>query len=614
MSVDIQNIAGTTWEFNDVMSFDGASWYDLFADYIYIPFVDSENNEWDGISFEFADWENEDYETVNIYYLSYDNENETIWEAESVLVYNSTSDGWTSSAKTITFTDGVSPESSEGAISNFEEWLDTNATEQTEPEVVNYLATSTDLISVANAIRTKGGTNSTLSFPSGWISAINNISTGPSSSDAILRVLIYSGATITMSKGNLSLTPTTHTLSSDQLYEVALFVIESSKFDSQNAWTLTSTINNLTYSTTVFITTNKDYYTELTRVPVDYQEVEYIYSNGATGAYINIGITPYQVHGGTFGYQINTVVSNGFLWGAGVTTNQCAGTGSLGLGVGTTAQMKGLLYNSTTLDDKAYTAGVRYDGSFSCSNGSQTQTTNNYIASGSATGELTNEKSISIFCFNRAGAWNTSNSFKGKIYYLTFTDGNDNLLRDLVPCYRKSDMVAGMWDRVSNSFMCSDTANVIFCGPPIINSAKLELYSNGVFLSGYERNDIATRGTITLNPDYITLHSNSSSMAYVYVRWIAVDLTNYSYISAYFDNVTAANIFGAIWISDSESVNVYGDSISYNHTEISPSTTKIFTLDISNITGTYYLGVGIDTNDASWSNARNVNLYSVILY
>lgn len=42
----------------------------------------------------------------------------------------------------------------------------------------NYLVTDTELTSVANAIRTKGETSSPLSFPSGFISAINDISGG----------------------------------------------------------------------------------------------------------------------------------------------------------------------------------------------------------------------------------------------------------------------------------------------------------------------------------------------------------------------------------------------------------------------------------------------------
>ena len=42
----------------------------------------------------------------------------------------------------------------------------------------NYIVTDSELTSVANAIRTKGGTNGSLVFPGGFTSAISNISGG----------------------------------------------------------------------------------------------------------------------------------------------------------------------------------------------------------------------------------------------------------------------------------------------------------------------------------------------------------------------------------------------------------------------------------------------------
>ena len=52
-------------------------------------------------------------------------------------------------------------------------WLQANATLQ----VVEYLTTETDLIKVANAIRAKSGTTAKLSFPDGFVQAINSIPT-----------------------------------------------------------------------------------------------------------------------------------------------------------------------------------------------------------------------------------------------------------------------------------------------------------------------------------------------------------------------------------------------------------------------------------------------------
>jgi len=44
--------------------------------------------------------------------------------------------------------------------------------------MANYKVTNTELTSVANAIRTKGGTQAPLEFPIGFVTAIGNIPTG----------------------------------------------------------------------------------------------------------------------------------------------------------------------------------------------------------------------------------------------------------------------------------------------------------------------------------------------------------------------------------------------------------------------------------------------------
>ena len=44
--------------------------------------------------------------------------------------------------------------------------------------MANYLVVDTDLTSIANAIRAKGETAASLEFPSGFVSAIQNIPSG----------------------------------------------------------------------------------------------------------------------------------------------------------------------------------------------------------------------------------------------------------------------------------------------------------------------------------------------------------------------------------------------------------------------------------------------------
>lgn len=58
-----------------------------------------------------------------------------------------------------------------------------------------------DLTSVANAIRTKGGTSAQLAFPSGFVSAINAIPTGGGTSDWT-RVVVSAAATTAQACAN----------------------------------------------------------------------------------------------------------------------------------------------------------------------------------------------------------------------------------------------------------------------------------------------------------------------------------------------------------------------------------------------------------------------------
>lgn len=64
--------------------------------------------------------------------------------------------------------------------------------------MADYIVKDTELTSVANAIRTAGGTNSLLNFPNGFVSAVNNISGG--SSDLTTAVM-----TVVGNVGNLEL-------------------------------------------------------------------------------------------------------------------------------------------------------------------------------------------------------------------------------------------------------------------------------------------------------------------------------------------------------------------------------------------------------------------------
>ena len=71
--------------------------------------------------------------------------------------------------------------------------------------MAEYLTNTTDLTSVANAIRTKGGTTELLTYPDEFVTAIQAIQTG---TELQIIVTVTSGATVTATKGSLSVSGT----------------------------------------------------------------------------------------------------------------------------------------------------------------------------------------------------------------------------------------------------------------------------------------------------------------------------------------------------------------------------------------------------------------------
>ena len=71
--------------------------------------------------------------------------------------------------------------------------------------MAEYLTNTNDLTLVADAIRTKGGTTELLTYPDEFVIAIQAIQTGP---ELQIIVTVTSGATVTATKGSLSVSGT----------------------------------------------------------------------------------------------------------------------------------------------------------------------------------------------------------------------------------------------------------------------------------------------------------------------------------------------------------------------------------------------------------------------
>lgn len=177
-------------------------------------------------------------------------------------------------------------------------------------------------------------------------------------------------------------------------------------------------------------------------LPSEYQEVEYIESTGTQ--YIDTGVVPNQNTGFEIDFKTNNdfnSTSYGCIFGARTQSvvNElqlstfCDGTNTTGtLRRNTTSNKAGLTSSRMT----AKLIGNRYSNSTGYSL---------EIVSG----DFTAPSPITVFTLNQSG----SKTQYGKVVLYSFKlyDGL-TLVRDFIPCYRKSDGEIGLYDLVNNTF------------------------------------------------------------------------------------------------------------------------------------------------------------------
>ena len=152
------------------------------------------------------------------------------------------------------------------------------------------------------------------------------------------------------------------------------------------------------------------------RLPAGYQEVEYIECSDSVSSYIDIGITWNNLS------KIKTKVQ--YL----------------------DSDASGMLFNNPNRENP-YIAVSRTVGlsNFS-SNISLSQLTNQQITELEMT--FTSTYTTNVITRNWDGVWNN----RLRYFYIEFYDNNDTLVRNFIPCYRKSDTEIGLYDLVNDVF------------------------------------------------------------------------------------------------------------------------------------------------------------------
>lgn len=200
-------------------------------------------------------------------------------------------------------------------------------------------------------------------------------------------------------------------------------------------------------------------------VPGEYTAVEYIQGTGTQ--YIKSGLTGFtHLYGFEIDYIMQSSLANdtsadtGTFFGArksdyNLYTMGTYGGGSLKLGYSVSVSLKDTLKRLVRQQIKKHLNTVTLpDG-----------TSKTVVPTVSNMANLGNLEMF-VFVQNNAGKA-SSQRCKYQLFSLKFYDANDELISDLVPCYRNSDNVAGLWDRIREVFLTNAGTGTFAVGEAI---------------------------------------------------------------------------------------------------------------------------------------------------
>lgn len=266
--------------------------------------------------------------------------------------------------------------------------------------------------------------------------------------DAILRVQAPATSVVIISKGTTVKTDYGHENMLDPTVYDYYFIIHQSQFDSLTPWSVAATNGAITNIQTIIINASNEYNLRfLCHMPDEYQEVEYIQATGTQRIEVlDSAVTQYSA-------------SSSYIMTLKCTLSDIANLRHVFGTIGGSARLSVLNVSSSrqsffyTPDDQIITSGVTantiYTYVISTINGTATFVRNGTTV---ASHSINTFPSFNQFIYTIKSDESSQYNGKGNIYYFKYEiDGVIN--NELFPCYRKSDSVAGMYDRVKNHFV-----------------------------------------------------------------------------------------------------------------------------------------------------------------
>lgn len=210
-------------------------------------------------------------------------------------------------------------------------------------------------------------------------------------------------------------------------------------------------------------------------IPSDYQQVEYLeatQTSATSGGYFNTGVnspehTTLQFVAGFMpsGTQPTASTKQNII---GTRKTATGSTNDVGFSMDVRSDNAAIgAFSGISVYFEESTINQRFDLTATWS--ATGLTINNGSSTESVAGETRGCVGYPICVFGLKKAANTqyTNTFNGRIYYAkAYADGE--LIVDMVPCYRKSDNVIGMYNKVTGSFRtASGSAAVFTAGPDV---------------------------------------------------------------------------------------------------------------------------------------------------
>lgn len=405
--------------------------------------------------------------------------------------------------------------------------------------------------------------------------------------------------------------------------------------------------------------TNKKWVVKDT-LPSEYQEVEYIESNGTQ--YIDTGIN--MVMGDTIMFDVD-------IQGTNAITEQCLGlTAERGMyaevvGSGIywcMAETSGSYPVNTTMK---YTDRNAFKLTFATNSSNGVTETIEYDSTVSRehSNRTAYNKSIKFLGVYNSDSELAKYGMSAKTYKFDLYK-NGVMVRNYIPCYRKSDNAIGMYDTVSNTFYTNSGTGTFLKGADVLKNGyvfklnELGMYrlsaDNGsmtktydvlvdypleyvvpvryaLFLYNYgEQHTELTGGwskgvhtawdglaTVTMNTDHVYFQTSGVSSDECPVATVnKVDITDYSVVKAHFTELICGTSYAlnpsvVVTVADRRGFNPTNSTTGKQSQIQGVTGERILELDVSDLSGTYYVicGIGSDGDKSGSDTGKLVEVW-----